>query len=78
VQDTLHRFLGAVTAATFGMYFDGATTLSYFCNDSLIGTCEITATGFPDVQLMAPVLAVKNGTGTRHLRIDYIKMIGDR
>jgi len=77
VIDTLQAIV-AGTYYSLGIYFDGATTITYYINGTSAGTVATTATGLPDTIELSPIVSIKQGAGARVLNVDYIKMVGER
>ena len=63
---------------TYGMHFDGDSTVNCYIDGSSIGSLLITQSLFPDAQDLTPMIAVKQGTGDRVLTFDWIKLVAER
>ncbi len=63
---------------TFGIQFDGTTTVTFYVDGVSAGTVETDAALFPDTEELSPILAVKNGAQDRILSIDYINLVVER
>ena len=63
---------------TFGIHFDGATTVTYWVDGAVLCTQVITATGFPDTEELSPLISVKQGAADVTLNSDWIKMVGEK
>jgi len=58
--------LGALANATYvtvEFYYDGISTVSYYVNDELMGTVEMSAADMPDDEHLAPAIALLTGAG---------------
>jgi len=63
---------------SFGISFDGDSTVSFYWDGSLVNTVLTSATGFPDAEELSPIIAVKNGAQDKSLFLDWIKFISER
>lgn len=68
----------AGTFYTFGIYFDGVETVSYYVDGTAVQTADLDTATFPTGEELSPILAVKNGAADGTLEIDWIKMIVER
>lgn len=63
---------------TLGFHFDGATTLSYYVDGTVLATQSISATGFPDTEELSPIIAMKQGASAININLDWIKLVAER
>lgn len=63
---------------TFGINFDGDSTVAFYWDGSEVATVFTSATGFPDGEELSPIIAVKNGAQDKSLFLDWIKFISER
>lgn len=65
---------------TFGFYFDGESTVTFYIDGVAHATTATTsAATFPSAQLMAPIIAVKTGEGVaKSVQVDYIRVVQAR
>jgi len=76
LSDTGLHTVANSTHATFGFYYDGVSTLSYFVNDVQAG-CG-TGTTLPTAE-MSPIFGIQNGAAAaKTMVIDYICAIKER
>lgn len=66
------------TIASYGMYFDGDSTLSWWINGTQQASVVITATGFPDTEELSPIIGIKQGAADRTVACDWIKIVSER
>lgn len=89
--DCLHQKAGGVLADpglakvpvagtfyTFGIYFDGVETVSYYVDGVAVQTADLDTATFPTGEELSPIIAIKNGAADGTLEIDWIKMIVER
>jgi hypothetical protein len=63
---------------SYGLYFDGDTTLSWYVGGSSAATVDIEDAGFPDGEELSPIVALKNGAADRTVSIDWIKIVSEQ
>lgn len=65
---------------TFGFYFDGESTVTFYIDRVAHATVATTsAATFPSGELMAPIIAVKTGAAAaRNVQVDYIRVVQAR
>jgi hypothetical protein len=63
---------------SYGLYFDGDTTLSWYVGGTSRATVDIEDAGFPDGEELSPIVALKNGAADRTVTIDWIKIVSER
>jgi hypothetical protein len=73
----------AVNAAdwhTFGFYFDGESTVTFYVDGVAHATVATTsAVTFPSGELMAPIIAVKTGEAVlKRVQVDYVRVVQAR
>jgi len=68
----------AGTFYTFGIYFDGVETVSFYVDGAVVQTADLDTATFPTGEELSPILAIKNGAADGTLQIDWIKMIVER
>lgn len=68
----------AGTFYTFGIYFDGVETVSFYVDGEVVQTADLDTATFPTGEELSPILAIKNGADDGTLQIDWIKMIVER
>jgi hypothetical protein len=67
-----------VTNVTLGIYFDGATTITWYVDGTAIGSVETTQALFPDTEELSPIIAVKQGAADGGANFDWIKLVAER
>lgn len=70
--------LVTANATSYGIYFDGDSTVSYYIGGTAVSTVLTTATGFPDGEELSPIIAIKNGAADRTVSLDWIKIVNER
>jgi len=70
----------ASTDVRLQLYFDGATTLKIFANDTKLSTeINVSGSAFPSGVAMVPFFGLKSPAGAaRNLQIDYLRVIQGR
>ncbi|MBW2638000.1 MAG: hypothetical protein JRC86_10860, partial [Deltaproteobacteria bacterium] len=63
---------------TLGIYFDGAETVGFYVNGSVVQTADLDTATFPTDEELSPILALKNGAADATLQIDWIKIVVER
>jgi len=65
---------------TFGFYFDGESTVTFYIDRVASATVATTsAATFPSGEELSPVIAVKTGAGAaRNIQVDYIRVVQAR
>lgn len=64
---------------TFGIYYDGVTTVSFYVDRVLLGTSvETDATAFATGGYFVPFACIKTVTAAKSLYIDWIKCVNQR
>jgi len=76
-RDTL-QVIAANTYYTLAMYFDGASTLTYYIDGTAMGTVAMTASLFPDGEELSPIIGVKQGAQARVINLDRIYFKSER
>jgi len=59
---------------TLGIYFDGATTITWYVDGVSIGSVATTASLVPDTEELSPIIGIKNGAQDRILSLKRISM----
>jgi len=70
--------LVAGTYVTAGIYFNGASSVVFYVNGSVVGTTATTTALFPDTEELSPLIGLKNGANDKSVSIDWIKMVVER
>ena len=70
--------LVTASATSYGLYFDGNSTLSYYIGGTAVSTVLITAAGFPDGEELSPIIGIKQGAADRTVSVDWIKIVNER
>jgi len=68
----------ANTFYTLALYFDGAETVSFYVDGTVVQTADLDTATFPTGEELSPIIALKNGAADAALQIDWIKMIVER
>jgi hypothetical protein len=80
--DTVGTATDTIAAATyysFGIYFDGDTTISYYKNGTAESFTSSTEDAlYPDAEELSPIVALKNGAADKTVSIDWIKIVSER
>ena len=67
------------TFNTFGFHFNGASVLTPYVNGTAQTVCDTSAASFPSGEEMAPIVAIKTGTGaSKSIDVDWIRIVGQR
>jgi hypothetical protein len=76
----IDTFQVAITTAQMdlGIYFDGDSTLSFYKNDTLLGSLLTTVSLMPDGEELSPLLGTKGGAQDRVIKVDRVKMVVER
>lgn len=68
----------AGTYLTLGISFDGAETVSFYKDGTVVQTADLDTATFPTGEELSPILAIKNGAADGTLEIDWIKIVVER
>lgn len=63
---------------TYGIHFDGDSTITWYMDGSSIGSVEQDIAYFPDTEELTILIAVKEGAGDKVLTFDWIKLVSER
>ncbi len=77
VRDTVATIV-AGTYVTAGFHFDGTNSLTYYIDGTSVAIVGLNASGFPDGEELAPIIAVKNGAADKTVTLDWIKFVVER
>ena len=76
--DTFETKLGEAQT-TYGIHFDGDSTITWYINGTAIGSVEQDIALFPDTEELTPLISIKQGDTDDHvLTFDWIKLVSER
>lgn len=63
---------------TYGLYFDGVETITWYADGTAVGTADLDTASFPTGEELIPVIYLKNGAADMTVSIDWLKMVIER
>lgn len=71
------------TMHTYGIYFDGVETVTFYVDNTIVGTADVDTVTFPEIsgagEELSPIIYLKtHSEAAKSMSIDWIKMVVER